>query len=157
MRRYRNDPVELEVTEADSQALAKDLGEWPDQAPERSEFVEMNQLSKISLIVSPGPENHRHRRMVPAAGAPCKVLDQAPGQRSSTIVTNRPSDACQPAPAGVTERNQPVVQHPDITEPTGLWREQGVEAQPKRIEHSHLSLLRRTPAGVRRGRLKVEG
>ena len=46
-------------------------------------------------------------------------------------MTNRPVDARQPAPAGVTERNQPVVQYPDITEPTGLWREQGVEAQPE--------------------------
>ena len=146
MLRYRNEPVEFEVTEADSQALAKDLGEWPGQAPERSEFVEMNQLSKISLIVSPGSENHRHRRMVPAAGAPCKVIDQGPGQRSPTIVTNRPVDPRQPAPAGVTERNQPLVQHPDITEPTGLWREQGVEAQAERIEHSHVSLKRLRPA-----------
>ncbi len=62
-------------------------------------------------------------------------------------MTNRPVDARQPTPAGVTERNQPVVQHPDITEPTGLWREQGVEAQPERIEHSHLSSITSSPGG----------
>ena len=149
MGRHRDEPVELEVTEENSQTLAKDLREWPGQMPERSKLIEVNQLSKISLIVSPGSEIHRHGRMVPAAGAPGKVVDQAPGERSTTIVTNRPGDAAQPAPAGIAKRNQPVIQHPAITEPTGLWCEQRVEIQPEGIEDSHLFLLRRRPAKVR--------
>ena len=147
MRGYRNEPVAIEVTEAVSQTLEEDLREWPGQAPERSEFKKMNQLSKISLIVSAGSEKHGHRRMVAAAGARRKAIDQAPGQRSPTIVANRPGHPRQPAPAGITQWNQPVVQHPAITQPTVLWREQGINTQAERIEHSHLYSNTSHPCG----------
>jgi len=149
MGRHRDEPIKLEVVEANFQTLAEDFREWPGQMSERSKLIEMNQLSKISLIESPLSEIRGYRRMVSAAATSGKAIDQTPGQRSTTIVTNRSGDAAQPGPAVVAERNQPGTQHPAITEPTSLRCKQSVEAQPDSVEDSHLFLLRRATVEVR--------
>ena len=64
-------------------------------------------------------------------------------------MTNRPADATQPGPADVAERNQLVIQHPAITEPTSLWGEQRFETQLESVDDSHLLLLRLQTRKVR--------